>query len=89
MDDLLLLAESYQLAKSQAATIKQCLTQLGFIISHKSMQVPSTTAQFLGLMVNSCPMTVALPEEKVAGLSQLATNLLSNIYWFITFQFNL
>jgi len=79
MDDLLLIAETYNKAKTQSDSIKKCLTQLGFIISTKSMSVPATVVQFLGLMVDSRHMTVGLPPDKVERLVQMATTFQGNI----------
>ena len=79
MDDLLLIAETYNKAKTQSETIKKCLTQLGFIISTKSMSVPAMCAQFLGLLVDSKAMTVALPPDKVERLVQMAATFQGNI----------
>jgi len=64
MDDLLIIASTCKQARLQAAEIKDSLKRLGFLISEKSMRAPSTIAQFLGVVINTGAMSVALPEEK-------------------------
>jgi len=80
MDDLLIIAETKWLAIKQAREIKIHLQQLGFLISEKSMKVPSTTAPFLGVVIDSNAMTVALPDEKIEKIRKLAQVLISKIF---------
>jgi len=79
MDDLLIIASSKSQAAHQAAEVKCGLTQLGFIVSHKSMKVPSTIAPFLGVVINSIDMSVSLPEGKLDKIHQIAKNLRSKL----------
>src|SRR6266481_4799670 len=78
MDDSII-ASSKSQAAHQAAEVKCGLTQLGFIVSHKSMKVPSTSAQFLGVVINSIEMSVSLPEGKLDKIHQIAKNLRSKL----------
>ncbi len=79
MDDLLVIAETKWLAIKQAREIKTHLLQLGFLISEKSMKTPSTTAPFLGVVIDSNAMTVSLPEGKIEAIHKLARALISKI----------
>ena len=78
MDDMLIIADSWENAQQQADFVKRTMAELGFVISDKSMKAPSTTAPFLGVIINSAAMTVALPPEKVTKINQLAQSLLGN-----------
>ena len=79
MDDLLIIAQSKWLAEKQAQEVKLHLKQLGFIISSKSMPAASTVAPFLGVLIDTRAMSVALPPEKITKIQQLASALISKL----------
>ncbi len=79
MDDMLIIAPTWSEAYQQANFVKSVLKDLGFVISDKSMANPSTTAPFLGVQIDSIAMTVALPEDKVLKINQLAQSMLGEL----------
>lgn len=70
LDDLLVLADDFQTAVSQLAFVKKTLSLLGFIVSSKSMDVPSQIVKYLGFMVNSVDMTVSIPPDKLEKIKE-------------------
>ena len=65
LDDSLLSAETEQACIENIQATVQLLRSLGFIVHpEKSMLVPSQTIQYLGVIINSCDMTVTLTGEK-------------------------
>lgn len=59
LDDLLIMSESKELARTHASLAANLLTSLGFIINHKkSVLIPCQQMEFLGFTVNSVAMTV-------------------------------
>ena len=55
----------------------QLLRSLGFIIHpDKSVLIPSQTIQYLGVIINSCDMTVTVTEERKASLLSACNQLL-------------
>ena len=77
LDDSLLLAETEQACIENIQATVQLLRSLGFIVHpEKSMLVPSQTVQYLGVIINSCDMTVTLTEERKASLLSACDQLL-------------
>ena len=68
LDDILIMAESIQLANQHAQLVFGTLDNLGFVVNHeKSVMIPSSQMEFLGFLVHSTTtcMTLTLPREKV------------------------
>ena len=66
LDDILIMAETETLAKHHAQTTCNLLEALGFVINfQKSILVPSKEMEFLGFLIDSRTMTLALPREKI------------------------
>ena len=77
LDDFLLLAESELACVDNIQATVQLLRSLGFIIHpDKSVLIPSQTIQYLGVIINSCDMTVTLTEERKASLLSACNQLL-------------
>ena len=66
LDDILILAESKQLANQHAQLVLGTMENLGFVVNYdKSVMIPSPQMEFLGFLVDSTTMTLALPHKKV------------------------
>lgn len=66
IDDILVLAESREMAQIHVAGLKYLLECLGFIINlKKSVLEPSQKLEFLGITVDSTNMELRLPLEKM------------------------
>lgn len=65
LDDALLLAESYTKCKQNMTDTIALFESLGFIVNYdKSQLMPQRTCKFLGFILNSKNLTIALPENK-------------------------
>jgi hypothetical protein len=77
LDDMLIMAQSKQTLLQQLATAIDQLVSLGFIINlDKSVVEPAHTIEFLGFLLNSTTMTIALPSRKVHQIQQSARKML-------------
>ena len=77
LDDILIMAETESLAKHHAQTTCNLLETLGFVINYqKSLLVPSKEMEFLGFLINSQTMTLALPREKIRKVTKECQHLL-------------
>lgn len=71
LDDLLVMQQTQRALERIAQDILILLQVLGFRINwEKSSLVPTQLIQYLGLMVDSTQMTVALPEDRLRGIVQ-------------------
>jgi len=71
LDDILIMAESKQLENRHAQLVFSTLENLGFVVNYeKSVMIPSPVMEFLGFLVDSTTMTLALPPEKVRKIQQ-------------------
>ena len=71
LDDILIMAESKQLANQHAQLVLGTLGNLGFVVNYeKSVMIPSPQMKFLGFLVDSTTMTLALPRKKVRKIQQ-------------------
>lgn len=71
LDNILIMAESKQLANQHAQLVLGALENLGFVVNYeKSVMIPSPQMEFLGFLVDSTTMTLALPREKVRKIQQ-------------------
>lgn len=78
LDDILLLATTYEKCLENVNATVSLLRELGFIISDKSVMIPSKQIEFLGLNFDSIKMTVSLPERKVNQIKKLCQKLAFN-----------
>jgi len=66
LDDMLIMAQSKERLRSYLATAVELLVSLGFIINtKKSIFIPSQVIEFLGFVLDSRVMTIALPNRKI------------------------
>ena len=66
IDDILILAESKEMAVDYVEAMVYLLECLGFVINkEKSVLVPDQTLEFLGLMVDTVNMELRLPLHKM------------------------
>ena len=77
IDDILIMAETKQLAEKHTAMLVFLLTKLGFLLSQKSVYDPAQTMEFLGMVVDSLAMKLKVPGEKLKKLRQSARGLLN------------
>ena len=78
IDDILLVASSYQECLDQLSIIKQTLQGLGFIVNvEKSQLIPVTEIHYLGFIINSILMKLQLPEGKLEKIISACTQLLA------------
>ena len=77
LDDILIMAETETLAKQYAQTTCNLLETLGFVINfQKSILIPSKEMEFLGFLVGSQTMALALPWEKIRKVKKECQHLL-------------
>ena len=70
------ISSSRKLSFQEAAIVVKILESLGFIINkEKSVLIPSQKMVFLGYVIDSVKMTVALPEEKLIKLKKQILSL--------------
>ena len=63
LDDMLIMAETQEMAKCHAAMTVNLLESLGFTVNYqKSVLLPTTTIEFLGFLVDSKTLTLSLPK---------------------------
>lgn len=78
MDDLLLMAETEELCKSQLHWMLDLMNRLGLMVNwEKSELAPTRTIGFLGHQVDSASMTISLPSKRMKDLRSVITDLLS------------
>lgn len=77
LDDILIMAETETLANQHAQTTCNLLEALGFVINYqKSNLIPSKKMEFLGFLVDSQALTLALPRDKIRRVKKECQNLL-------------
>ena len=77
IDDILLMAESEEKARDQAAGMTYLLECLGFTINtEKTVTVPTQTLDFLGFTVNTVTMELTLPPGKIKKIRAESRKLL-------------
>lgn len=77
LDDSLLIGSTESECFQNVAKTKVILETAGFVInSKKSVFTPSQTIQFLGFILNSVNMTVALPDVKIEHVKRCSTAVL-------------
>jgi hypothetical protein len=77
IDDLLLIATSFDKCCSTVIETIQLLTKLGFVVHlTKSVFVPQRHVTFLGFVINSITMKITLTEDKIVKITNHISNLL-------------
>ena len=78
LDDMLIMARSRDIALQHASTALDLLQGLGFMINYlKSVLVPSTKMEFLGFVVDSLTLSLALPRDKIRNVRKECQALLN------------
>ena len=86
LDDFFLQAKSHSRCRDSVIASISLLQKLGFTVHPTKSQLdPSTTAIFLGFIIDSVAMTVSLTEEKKQKLMDLITTVLKKKYVKIRF----
>ena len=79
LDDMLIMAQSRDIALQHASTALDLLQGLGFMINYlKSVLVPSTRMEFLGFVVDSLTLSLAHPREKIRKVRKECQTLLDS-----------
>ena len=79
LDDMLVMAQTLKEISQAKETLIFLLQNLGFeIIFKKSQLTPMKEIEFLGLVINSVNMTLALPQEKVLDIQNKCTQLIAS-----------
>ena len=66
LDDIIFMNESREGVISDVSTAIDLLTGLGFLVNwEKSVLLPSQSLEYLGLLVDSVALSLALPSDKV------------------------
>ena len=80
LDDILIMANSHELAMQHTDLVIQVLTSLGFVINFPmSILIPSKVLPYLGFEVNSDLMKLFLPREKLLNLKRFATEIMLHV----------
>ena len=76
--DILIMAQSRDIALQHASTALDLLQGLGFLINYlKSVLVPSTKMEFLGFVVDFLTLSLALPRDKIRNVRKECQALLN------------
>jgi hypothetical protein len=77
LDDLLILAKSFQQAEEATQAVMDKLSSLGFLIKpSKSQLTPTQTITHLGFTIDTKSMTLSVPKDKVRDIRREATKIL-------------
>ena len=80
LDDIFIMANSHELAIQHTDLVIQVLTSLGFVINFpKPILTPTKVLPYLGFEVNSDPMKLFLPREKLLNLKQFAADIMLQV----------
>lgn len=76
MDDILIIGATREIAIESAKIVAEILQELGFVINKtKSILVPATKREFLGIIINTKNLTFEIPESKIQKIKQQAKKL--------------
>ena len=79
LDDLLIFGSSMEEILMARDTVIYLLEGLGFVINYKkSVITPTTSLEYLGIIVDSTSMTMSLTEEKSVSLTKLCQKTLTS-----------
>ena len=77
LDDLLIMAKSFQQAEEATQAVLDKLSSLGFLIKpSKSQLTPTQTITHLGFTIDTKSMTLSVPKDKVRDIRREATKIL-------------
>ena len=79
LDSMLVIAQTLKEILQAKETLIFLLQNFGFVINFtKSQLIPVTEMEFLGLLINSVNMTLALPQEKVLDIQNQCAQLIAS-----------
>ena len=79
LDDMLVMAQTLKEISQAKETLIFLLQNLGFVINFKKSQLtPVKEIEFLGLVINSVNMMLALPQEKVLDIQNKCAQLIAS-----------
>ena len=79
IDDILIMAQSRELAQTHSLVTLDLLEMLGFLINYpKCILYPTQVIEFLGFVVNSREMKLYLPQEGMMAFATEATTILNS-----------
>ena len=70
LDDLIIVAPDHTTATQQYHRVRSLLAELGLPEAEDKAQPPSTCVTWLGMNIDSCEMTLSIPQSKVADILQ-------------------
>ena len=80
LDNMFIMAQFQDIALQHASTALDLLQGLGFMINFlKSVLVPSTKMEFLGFVVDSITLSLALPRDKIKNVRKECQTLLDSL----------
>ena len=78
LDNMLIMSRSKENARKHLATAVELLITVGFVINlKKSVLSPTQQLGFLGFILNSRKMTIALPSHKLLSLKKLVRQMMN------------
>ena len=84
LDDLLIIHSNPHSCREAADVTISLLSNLGFTINMvKSVLTPTRVIEYLGLIFDTCKMSISLPERKVTKIKQLCNRYLTQQRWHI------
>lgn len=83
LDDLLLMGETKEECEENLHDTMTMLNKLGFLISEKSVVIPTQEIEYLGLIFNSVEMTISLPTVKKTKILTMCQKFLKNTFFTI------
>ena len=79
IDDMLILGETSEELSHNFQSCQTLMTSLGFVVNNeKSIAGPTQEIEFLGFVINSRSMTLAVTKEKLKSLTSQCKNLLQS-----------
>ena len=79
MDDILVMIQTLKEISQAKETLIFLLQNSDFVINFKKSQLALVKKiEFLGLVINSVNMTLALPQEKVLDIQNICTQLIAS-----------
>ena len=76
LDDFLIVSDTFQECLAGQHVLIKLLRNMGFAISWQKVCGPSNKIVFLGVEINTCEMTLSLPEGKVKEIKGILHNFL-------------
>ncbi len=78
LDDFLVISPSNFPAAKQLTVVQSAFSKLGVPLSPEKTEGPSTSLEFLGILLDSVKFQASLPKEKIDCIITVASNLLDS-----------